>query len=140
MGSVLAQLRRRFRPSPLLRLASIDGPVGSSPLPSHACRAPAALANQAVVTETGLTHWPSCNCCRQVPASSFSPAVPPTCHKQRTPAVSSGQPRSLEKTVGLRARALTCGGGGGRNCMACKGSGVQIPSAPPGTTHLLPPR
>jgi hypothetical protein len=28
-----------------------------------------------------------------------------------------------------------CGG----SSMACKGSGVQIPSAPPGTTHLLPP-
>ena len=27
--------------------------------------------------------------------------------------------------------SLTWGWGGGRNCMACKGSGVQIPSAPP---------
>jgi hypothetical protein len=32
---------------------------------------------------------------REVRTSSFSPAVPPTCHKQRSPAVSSGQSRSL---------------------------------------------
>jgi hypothetical protein len=57
------------------------------------------------------------------------------CHPR---AISSGHERypadnhgHSEKTVGLGARALTCGGGGGRNCMACKGSGVQIPSAPP---------
>jgi hypothetical protein len=33
----------------------------------------------------------------QVRASSFSPAVPPACHKQRSRAVSSGQPRSLRE-------------------------------------------
>jgi hypothetical protein len=32
---------------------------------------------------------------REVGASSFSPVVPPACHKQRARAVSSGQPRSL---------------------------------------------
>jgi hypothetical protein len=56
----------------------------------------------------------------QVRASSFSPAV-------RSRAVCSGQSRSLETTVALGSGSLTWGGGGGRNCMACKGSGVQIP-------------
>jgi hypothetical protein len=55
----------------------------------------------------------------------FSPAVPPACHKQRSPAVSSGRSRSLEGGRGTGRRSLTCGGGGVRNCMACKGSGVQ---------------
>jgi hypothetical protein len=47
---------------------------------------------------------------------------------ERYPAVSHGQ---FEEAGGLGAPPLTWGGGGGRNCMACKGSGVQIPSAPP---------
>jgi hypothetical protein len=58
----------------------------------------------------------------QVRASSFAPAVPPACHKQRSRAVCSGQSRSLETTVALGSGSLTWGGGGGRNCMACKGS------------------
>ncbi len=58
----------------------------------------------------------------RVRASSFSPAVPPACHKQRSRAVCSGQSRSLETTVALGSGSLTWGGGGGRNCMACKGS------------------
>jgi hypothetical protein len=71
----------------------------------------------------------------QVRASSFSPAVPPACHKQRSRAVCSGQSRSLRGGRWAGRTSLTWDGGGGRNCMACKGSGVQIPSAPPGTTH-----
>jgi len=55
-------------------------------------------------------------------AESFSPAVPPACHKQRARAVSSGQSRSLRGTRWAGRTSLTCGGGGGRNCMACKGS------------------
>jgi hypothetical protein len=63
-------------------------------------------------------------------ASSFSPAVPPACHKQRSPAVSSGQSRSLEDGRWTGRRSLTCGGDGGRTCMACKGSSrVRLGSA-----------
>jgi hypothetical protein len=49
-------------------------------------------------------------------------AVPPTCHKQRSRAVCSGQPRSLRGAQWAGLTALTWGGEGGRNCMACKGS------------------
>src|SRR5688500_10489690 len=56
------------------------------------------------------------------------------CHPR---AISSGHERYVavnhghfDRTGGLGALSLTWGGGGGRNCMACKGSGVQIPSAP----------
>jgi hypothetical protein len=55
-------------------------------------------------------------------ASSFSPAVPPTCHKQRYLAVCSGQPRSLEGSRWAGRWSLTWGGGVARTCMACKGS------------------
>jgi hypothetical protein len=54
--------------------------------------------------------------------SSSSLAVPPTCHKQRSPAVSRGQPRSLRGGQRPGRSFLTWGGGGARNCMACKGS------------------
>ena len=50
---------------------------------------------------------------------SFLAAVPSTCHMQRSPAVTSGQPRSLEAGRWAGRPALTWGGGGGRNCMAC---------------------
>ena len=56
----------------------------------------------------------------------FSPAVPPACHKQRSRAVCSGQSRSLQTTVALGSGSLTWGGGGGRNCMAGKGSGPVV--------------
>ena len=58
--------------------------------------------------------------------SSFSPAVPPTCHKQRSPAVSSGQSRSLGEGGLAGHTPLTWGGGGGRNCMTCKRSRLVI--------------
>jgi hypothetical protein len=58
----------------------------------------------------------------QVEVSVFSPAVPPACHQQRSRAVCSGQSGSLQTTVALGAGSLTGGGGGGRNCMACKRS------------------
>jgi hypothetical protein len=44
----------------------------------------------------GLTQQYNESRSSHVRAPSFSPAVPPTCHKQRSRAVSSGQPRSLE--------------------------------------------
>jgi hypothetical protein len=48
---------------------------------------------------------------RQVRAASFLPAVPPACHKQRSPAVSSGQSRSLEggRWAGLNGSDLGWG-------------------------------
>jgi hypothetical protein len=55
--------------------------------------------------------------------------------RERSPAVCSGQPRSLEGSRWAGRTALTWGRRAGRNCMACKRSGVQIPSASPGTTH-----
>ena len=70
--------------------------------------------------------WGSRRC--QVEVSLFAPAVPPT-HKQRARAVSSGQSRSLEEDRWTGRRALTWGGGGGRNCITCKGSGAITSSA-----------
>jgi hypothetical protein len=49
------------------------------------------------------------------------------CHKHRSPAVSSGQSRSLRGGLWTGRPALTCGRGGGRNCMACKGQGFKSP-------------
>ena len=60
---------------------------------------------------TGLTHrtsWePVAATCER---SSFSPAVPPTCHKQRSRAVHSGQSRSLPEGRSAGHTLLTCGG------------------------------
>jgi hypothetical protein len=70
--------------------------------------------------------WPSWSR-RHIDASSFLPAVPPACHKQRSPAVSSGQSGLLEGDRWLGAGCLTWGGGGGRNCMACTRSRLEFP-------------
>ena len=60
------------------------------------CREPSGLLpTRRWSPRTGLTQQSSWSRRRQVRASSFSPAVPPACHKQRSPAVSSGQSRSL---------------------------------------------
>ena len=111
------------------------GPLGPvrSPL---AAAPPSRLANDAVVTEDGPRSTAglgavAATCGR----SSFSPAVPPACHKQRSRAVCSGQPRSLGEGRDAGYVPLAWGTVAARNCMACKGSGVQIPCAPPGTTH-----
>jgi hypothetical protein len=99
------------------RSRAVEGVVPDLP------RALRALANEAVVTEDGP--HPSgragavAGTCER---ASFSPAVPPTCHKQRSPAVCSGQPRSLGEGRWAERTPLTWGGGGGRHCMACKGS------------------
>jgi hypothetical protein len=85
-------------------------------------RALRALAREAVVTKDGP--HPTGELEPSWPGGSLVvlTAVPPTCHKQRSPAVCSGQSRSLGEG-GLAGRTpLTWGGGGGRNCMACKGS------------------
>jgi len=103
-----------------------EGPVEVEGLVLDLPRALRALTNDAVVTGVG-PHPPGQPGSRrhQVWASLFSPAVPPACHKQRTRAVSSGQPRSLPEGRSAGRTSLTCAAGGGRNCMACKGSGVQ---------------
>jgi hypothetical protein len=71
---------------------------------------------------TGLTSGRAGSRRRQVGASSSAPVVPPACHKQRSPAVCSGQSRSLRAGRWAGRSSLTWGGGGGRNCMACTGS------------------
>jgi hypothetical protein len=89
---------------------------------STRCREPSALVTRRWSPRAGLTLWPSWSRRRHVDASSFLPAVPPACHKQRSPAVSSGQSRSLREGRHGGYLPLTSGVGAGRNCMACKGS------------------
>jgi hypothetical protein len=55
------------------------------------------------VTQDGLTFRVSWSRRLQVEASSFSPAVPPACHKQRARAVSDRKSRSFREAVGLDA-------------------------------------
>jgi hypothetical protein len=76
---------------------------------------------------------------RPRPEPRSAPLVPSACHIGRTTTVLSGQPRSLRGGRWAGRSPLTWGSVGGRNCMACKGSGVQIPSAPPALT-TFPPR
>jgi hypothetical protein len=100
-----------------------NGPGEVEGLVSGLPRTPSGLANDAVVAGDG-PHPPDelGAVDREVRASSSSPAVPPACHKQRSPAVCSGQSRSLREGRWAGRTSLTWGGGGGRNCMACKGS------------------
>jgi hypothetical protein len=101
-------------------------PGRSSSRLTRLSRALQALIHEAVVTEDGPHPRAELGSRRlQVPASSFSPAVPPACHKQRAPAVSSGQSRSIQGGRWAGRRPATWGGGGARNCMACKGSGSR---------------
>jgi hypothetical protein len=104
----------------------------SSSLPTQLPRAlpgscPRGVAYRGRASPCGRVRGRRC----QVEATSSSPAVPPACHKQRSPAVCSGQSRSLGEGGWAGRTPLTWDGGEARNCMACKGSGVQIPSAPP---------
>jgi hypothetical protein len=102
---------------------------GSNP-PTRRLRALQALGRKAVGHEDG-PHPPNELGAVAVTSeqSSFSSAVPPTCHKQRSSAVHSGWSRSLGEG-GLAGRTpLTWGGGGGRNRMACKRSALQHPGA-----------
>jgi hypothetical protein len=94
----------------------------SSSLPTRLPRALRALANDAVVTRDGPHPAAELEPSPPGARSRLVPAVPPTCHKQRSPAVSSGQPRSLRRGRWAGRPSLTWGGGGGRNCMACKRS------------------
>jgi hypothetical protein len=76
---------------------------------------------------TGLTLRRTRSRRRQVRASSLSPAVPLAGHKERARAVSSGQSRSLRGGRWAGRPSLTWDRGGGRNCMACKGSCAPLP-------------
>ena len=49
------------------------------------------------------------------------------CHKQRSRAVCGGQSWSLREGRSAGSMPLTWGGGGGRNCMACKRSSLYRP-------------
>jgi hypothetical protein len=102
--------------------AGVRDPTGPEELP----RRIRGLPTRRWSPRTGLTLWTSWEPLPPRARWSFSSAVPPACHKQRSPAVSSGQSRSLETTVALGSGSLTWGGGGGRNCMACKGSSRGI--------------
>jgi hypothetical protein len=64
--------------------------------PTWLPRALRALAHEAVVTEDGSHLLDELGTvAATLRASSFSPAVPPACHNERSPAVSSGQSRSM---------------------------------------------
>ena len=76
---------------------------------------------------TGLTLHTSWEPLPSVRAASFSPAVPRACHKPRSPAVSSGQSRSLGDGCWAGCTPLTWGRERAGNCMACKGSGFRSP-------------
>jgi hypothetical protein len=127
LGGVLAQVRRWFQPSLLLRLTSLDGPVEfESPHP--------AAASPPGSCQRGGGHRGRASPCSELEAvaarcgaSSFSPPCHPraiSSGHQRYPAESHGQ---SEEAVGLGRPFPTWGGGGARNCMACKGSGGSNP-------------
>jgi hypothetical protein len=60
---------------------------------------------------------------RQVGAGLFSLTVPPACHKQRSPAVSSGQSRSLEGGRWSGCPLLTWGGEEAETAWHARGQG-----------------
>ena len=104
------------------------------------CRDPLrALAHEQWLPRTGLALTRAGKSSLQMRASSFSPAVPPACHKQQSRAVCSGQSRSLRDGRWAGRRSLTWGGGGGRNRMACRGSPARIDPAVPGWPRRRPP-
>jgi hypothetical protein len=97
--------------------------AGQSRISPPGCREPSGLLpTMQWLPRSGLTPGRAGSRCRHVRGTSFLPAVPPTCHKQRSPAVSSGHSRSLRGGRWAGCMPLTWGGGGGRNCMACMGS------------------
>jgi hypothetical protein len=80
----------------------------SSSLPTHAALRPAGSwppggGHRGRTSPSGRAGSRRC----QAQASSFSPAVPPACHKQPSPAVSSGHSRSLEAGRWAGRRPLT---------------------------------
>ena len=71
---------------------------------------------------TGLTSGRAGRHRRQLRASSFSPAVPPACHKPRSQRYPADIQGHTERGRCVGRRPLTCGGKAARNWMACKGS------------------
>ena len=98
--------------------AGVRDPTGPEELP----RRIRGLPTRRWSPRTGLTLWTSWEPLPPRARWSFSSAVPPACHKQRSPAVSSGQSRSLHAGRWAGRTCLTWGGGGGRNCMVRKRS------------------
>jgi hypothetical protein len=111
---------------------SLPGGVSEFESPTQLPRALRASQRDNGHPGTGLTLRPSWSRRRQARAWSLVPAVPPTCHKQRSRAVSSGQSRSLRGGRDAVYMPLTWSAGGGRNCMACKesrlGSALPCPA------------
>jgi hypothetical protein len=82
---------------------------------------PSRLANEAVVTVGGPHPGVELGGVAARPESIVVLAVvPPTCHKQRSRAVSGGQSRSLREGRGPGHMPLTWTTGTARHCMACK--------------------
>ena len=106
--------------------AALDEAGRSSSLPTRLPRALRALAHDAWSPWMSLTLRSSWEPTPPLGgASSFAPIVPPACHKQRAPAVSSGQSRSLREDGWAGRRPLTLGGKE-PGLMACKGSPVPV--------------
>jgi hypothetical protein len=100
----------------------------SSSLPTQLPRALRALARVAVshrgrASLSGRARNPR----RHVRTIVILAGVPPTCHKQRSRAVASGQSRSLRDGRCAGRWPLTWTVGTARNCMACKGSTLDRP-------------
>jgi hypothetical protein len=94
--------RHEWTATLLLRRATAElrlrGDTGLDSVPARCptCRQPyGLLPTSRWVTKDGPHLGRAGRHRRHARASSFSPAVPPTCHKERTRAVSSGQSRSL---------------------------------------------
>jgi hypothetical protein len=90
--------------------------------PATGCRAASQLANETLSTR-GEPHRPASGEPSPTGASHIVPTgrVPPTCHKQRSPAVPSGHSRSHEEADGLGAPPLTWGGGGAETAWPARG-------------------
>jgi len=113
---------RRWLDLQLPDLSGRDG-RGAVQISPPGCREPSRLLPaRRWITEDGPHPPNELGAAAMCERSSFSPAVPPTCHKQRSPAVHSGQSRSLREGRPAGHTLLTCGGWAARNCMACKGS------------------
>jgi hypothetical protein len=98
--------------------ASTQGRPSMS-LPTR-CREP--LPTRRRITRMGLTLRPTWEPSPPGASILLLAAVPPACHKQRSLAVSSGQPRSLREGHRAGRWSLTWTPSTARHCMACKRS------------------
>jgi hypothetical protein len=117
---------QRNRRSPTYRTLTSCGGEGCSGVrvSSPGCRESCGLLpTRRSVTEDGphpLVSWGAV--AARCEASSLSPIVPPACHKQRSPAVSSGQPRSAGENRCAAPGVADLGDHDRPNCMECKRS------------------